>query len=522
MPKAEILIHHPLDRYTRMSEMADNARLLLQNQLGIIAVVLAACTGLIAYLGHGGTIAFALISLGTIIALAAWRSGGSGVPMLPMMVIQHLFTYGMPILTGHEMLSDYSESLITHAGLEVFVFLCMMVGAWRFGMQLFKPAPPIAYTLNIVTSEGMEGLGRMGFRLVLGATLYQIVMGLGVAIFIFDYLPDGMYSIFVALSAAVTTCGFFLASMAVGSGRLPHWTVSQFWVLLVVNALISASGFLLSDTTILFAAVMIGLFWSSGRIPWRFLIITLVLLSFFNIGKFTMRDRYWRHENLDAIPVSNSILSLPSNYVEWTQASFDLIVNPVEKTQLATFQLQKKGNSDSAQSLTTRVNNLQNLLYVIDAVDEGQVPLLLGATYTLIPPLLVPRIFWADKPRSHEGQVMLNVHFGRQDMNSTLVTYVAWGLLAEAYGNFGTIGGSLFLGCVLGLLFAWVENFTSRKPVFSIEGFLAFALFLGMAASFEMVASVLVTSIFQSMIPIAAAAVPFVHRMTLKRPDPRA
>jgi hypothetical protein len=96
------------------------------------------------------------------------------------------------------------------------------------------------------------------------------------------------------------------------------------------------------------------------------------------------------------------------------------------------------------------------------------------------------------------------------------VTYIAWGLLPEAYGNFGPIAGSLALGIFLGVAFAWIENLTARKLVVSTEGFLALCLLLSLMNSFEMVASVFVTSTFQSMVIVIAASYPFVHRMVTR------
>jgi membrane-bound ClpP family serine protease len=113
---------------------------------------------------------------------------------------------------------------------------------------------------------------------------------------------------------------------------------------------------------------------------------------------------------------------------------------------------------------------------------------------------------------------MLNVHFGRQDLASTFKTYVAWGLLPEAYGNFGPIKGSLIIGIVLGLLFAWAECYTTHKPLLSAEGFVAFVIFLILANSFEMVSSVMVTAMFQAVVPVIVACAPFVRLRTVVRP----
>lgn len=112
---------------------------------------------------------------------------------------------------------------------------------------------------------------------------------------------------------------------------------------------------------------------------------------------------------------------------------------------------------------------------------------------------------------------MLNVHFQRQDLNSTYDTYIAWGLLPEAYGNFGPLTGAIVLGVVMGLFFAFLEKWTANKLVVSMEGFIGFTIFLGFANSYEMVASVLVTSIFQALVPVAGAMLPFSRRTRVQK-----
>jgi hypothetical protein len=281
-----------------------------------------------------------------------------------------------------------------------------------------------------------------------------------------------------------------------------------FWALLIANGLMSSVDFLLATAAANLITVAIGFFWSNGRIPWRYLTIVMIVLSFFNTGKTTMRERYWGNDDAPATQVG--IDQIPAVFAEWAQVSFDAILeNDANKTS-AGFDNRSQANKN--QTLLDRIDNLQNLLFVIDAVSTDHIKPLDGQTYALIPPLLVPRILWPDKPRSHEGQVLLNVHFGRQDLESTFTTYIAWGLLPEAYGNFGPIAGSICLGIFLGVFFAWVENITARKLVMSMEGFLSLSLLMNLMNSFEMVASVLVTSTFQSFVVIVAACLPFVQR----------
>jgi hypothetical protein len=510
-----LLPPQPLDRYTTMGDMTGNVRRMLKRALLPIAVVLTSSILYLSYSGSAGTLSFGLMSAGVLIALTVWANSAIGVPLLPMIAVQQFVVCGLPILTGHEVVTAYPREFVTRAGLEVLIFSCSLAASWRMGMQLFTPGTPLAYALLGVDREGIAGLSRLGFGLVVTSTAFLVLQSLGFTGFLFQLLPAGSNSILVAIIAATSACGFFLLSMIVGSGEMSATSRTAFWVLMAANCLISASSLLLSTATIVLGAVVIGLFWSTGRLPWRFIILMAVTFSFFNTGKYAMRERYW-HQDEDEAPLTSGLLDLPRFYFEWIQCGLDSFAAVPDETRGPT---KARAGKHSEQGLFERLNNLQNILFVMDSVELDHVAPLDGATYTIIPPLLIPRIFWPDKPRTHEGQVLLNVHFARQVLDQTFATYVAWGLLAEAYGNFGAVKGVLLLGLFMGMIFAWAENFTTRKPLLSTEGFVAFAIFLGLANSFEMVASVMITSIFQSLVPIVVACLPFVRQKTVVRPS---
>ena len=501
----------PLDRYTQIGDLAASVRWLVQRSLLPAAIILAVETGYLFFTGSSGATAFALIAVGTLVVLGLWRPKGIGLPLVPLLAVQTLVVYGLPIAIGHEVLSLYPTSYITQSGFEVLIFCCSLIGFWRLGMGFYHPSPATSYALRSFKHEGASKLRRIGFSLILGSSLYLLLDSLQLTGVAFNYLPEGSYSLVSTLISAAGACGFFLVAMFIGSRDVSVAGRILFWVLLAGDCFISASGFLLSATTALVSSVLIGLFWSSGRMPWRYLVAVLSVLSFLNLGKFTMRERYWTPEGDQP---QFTLGQMPQHYAEWFEASYEAIA-PAGQGGMARDDHEKR---PKAQSLLERVNNLQNLLFVIDAIDAGHIAPLRGATYTLIPPLLMPRILWPDKPRTHEGQILLNVHFGRQELESTLQTYIAWGLLAEAYGNFGAVLGSRLLGAFLGVVFAWLENFTARKLLLSLEGFIAFTLLLGIMGSFEMVASVLVTSIFQSVMVLIAASLPFVEQTSLRRP----
>ncbi|MBS0662248.1 MAG: hypothetical protein JSR48_03230 [Verrucomicrobia bacterium] len=505
-----------IDRYALIGDFAQSVRWFIQRMMLPLSVLLVGITGLLFISGSRGAAAFALISAGTLAVLWTWRSFGIGLPIVPLIAVQHLIVYGLPIVVNHEVMAAYPGDFVTRAGLEVLIFSVALAAGWRFCLGLFQPALPVSYALHGFRQQQGERIKRLGFTLIFIATAYSVAQGTPAFEAFYAALPAGSFSVLQSIASAASVCGFFLVSLFVSARALPPVLSVLFWVLLALDSLIMASGFLLSASTAMLSSVMIGLFWSRGRMPWRYLIVVGLVLGFLNLGKITMRERHWTEDGENTTPVS--LAELPGRYSEWIAASYAAVSPAPVRNSIR----DEQADDPKPQGLLDRINNLQNLLFVIDAMDTGHIKPMHGETYLLIPPLLVPRIFWPEKPRTHEGQVRLNVHFGRQDLESTLQTYIAWGLLPEADGNFGEKYGGIFLGLVLGLMCAWLENYTVHKLLLSLEGFVAFTILLGMANSFEMVASVLVTTIFQSVILLVVVGALFVERVQVRRPEGRA
>ena len=495
-----------IDEQTTVADMAGNIRVFISESRLAIGAVLGLLGTYYFFTDRLGGSTFILASIGTFLVLHLWSVHGRGVPLLPMMAVQHLLAYGIPVIMANEALAKYPRYEFSSAGVELLVFQLAMATSWYAFMQIISPCKPVSYTLTILKRGGFQAFRKLGLVLIGFTTIYQIAYTSGGLDPLFNALPQGSYPIFVAIQGAASMCGFFIGALGVGSGDIERSFKIFFWVAFSVQCFVSAASLLLSSTIIYIASVMIGLFWSSGRFPWKYVIVTLAVLSFFNMSKHEMRMQYW-DENTGEMK-SYSIQNLPTIYTDWVNASMTMMFEPKDETAQ---------ERDARQTLADRVNNLSNLLFVIDAIQNGHFDTLNGETYEIIPPLLIPRYFWPEKPRAHEGQVLLNVHFGRQDLHSTYTTYIAWGLLPEAYGNYGPYIGSIVLGIALGIFIAVIERLTQNKAVLSLEGFALFALFLGMATSYEMVASVLVTSVFQSIVSICLAVAPFVDRTVHKR-----
>jgi len=197
-------------------------------------------------------------------------------------------------------------------------------------------------------------------------------------------------------------------------------------------------------------------------------------------GKAVVRERYWE----DGVGGKALAGVNPTQLItEWISASLD-----PETTEAA--GVSRKGLAD-------RVSNLYNLFYVVDKLEAGTPPMD-GASLAVIPQVLVPRFLNPEKVRGQEGQVLLNLHFGRQqNRDETEVTYIAWGFLPEAVGNFGSFFGPLLYGVLVGMLLRISENVGRLQPLLSVAGLLSLAVTVVWLSSYEMVASTFVGSIAQ-------------------------
>ena len=313
-----------LDRHTEIGGLSLRVRDAIKRLLVPLTVALVLEMCFLWLTGRTGAAAFTLIAVGAWISLVVWCSGAIGLPLLPVLAVQSLVIYGAPIMAGHSVIDSYPPSFLVGAGEEVLIFNVAMAVAWWVGMQLFHPSPPISYALREVNKAGAKGWGRLGFGMIIGSTLFETMQSLNLTDSLTRILPLGSSSILAALVAVVSASGFFLVSMTVGSPDASTVAKTLFWVLLVVNGMLAASEFLLYSVAANLVTVAIGFFWGSGRLPWKYLILSMLFLSFLNMGKTTMRERYWSTDYGAAPPAT--LGKLPSLYAEWIQVSYNAII----------------------------------------------------------------------------------------------------------------------------------------------------------------------------------------------------
>lgn len=467
-------------------------------------IILGLLVGFVLQLPHLEALAW--IVAGSLLPIFMWvRQPKPTLPLMALIALQTLAIFGTPILAQNPSLAQYSADEITAAARQIFIYGFALTGGWLLVVR--RPTGRQPHSFRIVAGidpTRPSTLNTAGLLLLGAGTGYQLVMLDGWLDPLFAALPNGIFPITRTLFDLAAIGGCLIGGYAVGSRAMPPGGRLLFWLLLAVICLVRISSTLLSGASGVVAATCIGHFLGARRPPYTFLIIAVAVAAFFNLSKFEMRAKYWQDEDYGP---RVGLAGLPSFFAEW--AGYSLTLSADDRALSA-------AEEAAGQRLTDRLDNLQNLLFAQDAVERQTIPLLDGKTYRVIPQLLVPRVFWPEKPRAHEGQAVLNVHFGRQRLEDTFTTYVAWGLLAEAYGNFGAFWGPLFCGGMLGLLIGWAERWVRPYPITSLQAFFFLIIAVNFSLSFEMVASVWITSAFQMTVALAAATLPFSERRPLR------
>ena len=157
------------------------------------------------------------------------------------------------------------------------------------------------------------------------------------------------------------------------------------------------------------------------------------------------------------------------------------------------------GNAEA--TVVDRASLIQMIL-LVQSVTPEQIEFLGGETYALLPSILVPRFIDAGKPASQVGMDLLNIRYEVLTAEGTATTAVGWGLIAEAFANFGywgVVGMAIFVGVLCGALAAW----SAHAEITSVPALASIATMMVMEnveADFIQVASTLVQSLASVLI----------------------
>jgi hypothetical protein len=302
------------------------------------------------------------------------------------------------------------------------------------------------------------------------------------------------------VAMSLNSMGIFVLAYYAGQGLLNRGQISWLIVLAALTALVIASNLILASAIVPVALLFLGYSLGSGKMPWKSLALVLVVLTVLQPGKYAMRDLNWGGQS-DTAPV----LRLPAFYWEWFGYGLQ------ELGKVGT----KSEEDESATSLFERAGNIHMLL-LVQKKSPGEVPFLNGISYEHIPRLLVPRFIDSEKGSAHVGNILLTVNYGVQSMEVAMGgTSIAWGLVPEAYANFGYLGVGA-LAVFLGLFYGYFTRLSIGVPMTSLR--FVIGLLIMAAATRADTMGLFVTSQFQAIVGVSAAALFLMRR----QPNPLA
>jgi hypothetical protein len=438
----------------------------------VIVIALSVVTGMFFTDTSDEMVAYILVTLICAAPIAIWVWGGAlGVPVMPAVAGMYFIYYGLPIIRNRAGLSDFGPSEILTGSATVVLFLVAATVAWW----------PIV-TRARASSDNAASL-------ISGKWLNRIIfLGLAMGVFFHMSVFSGYFELLgpffgvlrsVMLSFAVSACFMLGHARALGTLRGQQWVLA----IVCVSALILSAwlSFFLIGGALYCLSTVLGYFITSKRVPWRILSAALVVIIIFHAGKDQMREKYWiRDLNYSA---TVSLLDMPKIMGEWVGEGLTAVFS----------------NEGYASALDRA--SLFALLLQVQRLVPDYVPFLNGASYALMPEMLVPRFLDPDKISSQAAMSMLNVSIGFQTDEGASKTSIGWGLLAEAYYNFGHLG-VIGIGFLFGLFCGFLERWTIGAQLFSLPCLIAISALMQLI-NMELDAAGVATAMFQSVASVS-------------------
>jgi len=414
-----------------------------------------------------------MVATTAFIATFIWARGWVlGMPILPIFSLASLVYYGFPFVTGHPVVSEYdaAEKLAAAGTVSISLFVTTLVWA-----LIGRPA---SRQVRIVRQIEPGIANRILLYCLAGACLYQMN-----ALFWFINVPSEAWGVMRAVLHTLGLVAAFALANQLGAGLLERTATYLFGAMLMLFIALNTLTFYLYTAIEIGIIALLGYFLGGGRPPWKVIALACVVFAILHAGKGEMRVRYWD----DGADAAAEAVSSGARLVQWFEFGVENLIRPPE------------ANEDSS-TLVQRASLIQMILKARTETPD-EVPFLGGTTYLPIPFLLVPRIVWPDRPNAQETLIQLNVHYGLLTRESSELTSIGWGMIAEAYANFG-MAGCLGLGLLLGIMLGVTQRVCGRYPVLSARG-LSGLIILTAMLRIEAPMALFLSSLLQSFFPLA-------------------
>jgi hypothetical protein len=171
------------------------------------------------------------------------------------------------------------------------------------------------------------------------------------------------------------------------------------------------------------------------RVPRLAVVVVILYVLFFQVGKFSLRQKYW-YDQEQGSKIERIAYWMNESLNKWGEALSD---SSGEELRYLAYQ------SLSRVSLLTQTANVLELT-------PSVVPYQYGRLYSYMIVALIPRFIWPDKPLANEANQFYQVSYGLTAEEDLEHSSFGAGLLVESYINFswfGVVGIMFLLGVFL-------------------------------------------------------------------------
>lgn len=453
-------------------------------------VVLASLVGVMVLTAkqEDPAIAAAAILLAILSALPIylWLLGWShGLPLWPVFVLVNGAGFALPMIQDPHTLEAYTSGEIILGGMTMMGFILLGTVFWLAFTARTPKAP--ARVLMIENKQAVNYL----FAFIAIGVFFLVNQMTG-----WLRLPGNIMPVLRGVAMALNAMGLFVLAFYHGRGLLSQAQVAWLVVGTVLTVAYALTGLMIAQAIVPMALVLFGYMLGSDKFPWRLLLLVFVCVAVLHPGKYEMRNKYWQTGEGRV-----TAWSIPAFYAEWFGYGFEelgglggVVTGPDEESNV-TSAFERAGSA--------------HMLLLVMKKSPAEVPYLNGLTYEPIPRLLIPRFLDDEKGISHAGNIMLTVNYGLQTLEQTRTTSIYWGLIPEAYANFGYIGVA-GLAFVLAAFYAYFARLSVGVPMTSLRFVLGLLVLAASTKADTM--GVFVTTQFQAIVGISLAAVILMRR----------
>ena len=421
-----------------------------------------------------------------------------GLPILPLLALNFIPTYALPVQTASKVLKDYTSDQQFEGLLCVIGYLLLITLVWwQMTNATTRPGK------TCVRFDETRSASWMLF--IMAAYLLLLVAGGG--------LSPGIYSFLRGILGNTTSLALFMISYQIGKKRTTKGVHLLFIVLTASMLVVEAAWLILASALVKLAVVGAGFSFGRGVVPWKGAAAAVGLLWILHAGKSEMRDEYWEEGRMGSTKVG--VIEYPQLFLRWFELGLKNAFPGNDK-------------SNEGQTAAER-GSLLNVFLKIKSMSPEKVPFLEGLTYEEIPKLLIPRFMNQEKGFSHVGNIWLAYLYEFTSAEGIFRVSIQFDLMMEAYANYGYLGIA-GMAVFLGLFLGWVTRQSTGVPIFSLRFFFAI-LVLNTVLATNNTLGVFVTTLWQGTIALLALAFLFMKKLPnplfvssgqtreLKRPD---